>query len=163
MPEVSRRAFIAALPVAFIACSGESGETQAAALAQSDSRPSAPELVVYKTPTCGCCNAWIDHMRANGFAVRAVDVSDTGPIATQSGVPAGMRSCHTALVEGYAVEGHVPAREVRRLLDERPDIAGLAVPGMPIGSPGMEMGDRRDPYHVIAFNRDGSGGIFASY
>jgi hypothetical protein len=163
MSNLSRRAFVAAIPLAFIACSGETGETRAAAPAGAGERAQLPELVVYKTPTCGCCNAWVDHMRAAGFAVRTVEVADTGPIATQNGVPPELRSCHTGLVDGYAIEGHVPAREVRRLLDERPDVAGLAVPGMPAGSPGMEMGDRRDSYQVMAFNRDGSGGVFASY
>ncbi|MBC2777557.1 DUF411 domain-containing protein [Parasphingopyxis marina] len=162
MPNLSRRTFVASVPLVFIACTGESDETQAAALLEAD-QAQAPELVVYKTPTCGCCNAWVDHMRAAGFAVRTIEVADTGPIATESGVPPALRSCHTGLVAGYAIEGHVPAGDVRRLLDEQPDVAGLAVPGMPAGSPGMEMGDRTDPYRVIAFNRDGSGGIFASY
>ena len=157
-PILSRRSFVAALPLAFAACSGaaRSGSTVGAAEA-------LPELVVYKTPTCGCCTAWIDHVRDAGFPVRTVEVEDTGPIAARYAVPGQLRSCHTAIVEGYAIEGHVPARDIRRLLAERPAIAGIAVPGMPVGSPGMEMGKRRVPFTVVAFTRDGLAGAFAAY
>lgn len=155
---LSRRSFVAALPFAFVACSGAVGSGSAA-----DAAEPVPELVVYKTPTCGCCTAWIDHVRDAGFPVRIVEVDDTTPVATKYGVPGQLRSCHTAIVEGYAVEDHVPVREIRRLLAERPAIAGIAVPGMPIGSPGMEMGERRDPFTVIAFTRYGPAGAFATY
>ncbi len=114
----------------------------------------AAEMTVYKSPTCGCCSAWIDHMRAAGFTVTARDVDDVGPIKERHGVPMGLGSCHTAVIDGYVVEGHVPADSVRRLLAERPDAAGLAVPGMPSGSPGMENG-RRDPYDVLLFDTRG--------
>lgn len=155
---LSRRSFVAALPFAFVACSGAVSSGSAA-----DAAEPLPELVVYKTPTCGCCTAWIDHVRDAGFTIRTVEVEDTMPVATQYGVPGQLRSCHTAIIEGYAVEGHVPVREIRRLLAERPAIAGIAVPGMPIGSPGMEMGERRDPFTVFAFTRDGRAGAFATY
>ena len=151
---LSRRSFIAAVPFAFVACSRAAGSGTADAL---------PELVVYKTPTCGCCTAWVDHVRTAGFRVRTIEMDDTAPVAAQYGVPAQLRSCHTAIVEGYAVEGHVPANDIRRLLADRPPIAGIAVPGMPVGSPGMEMGNRRDPFTVVAFTNDGRMGKFATY
>ena len=95
--------------------------------------------------------------------MRTIEMDDTAPVAAQYGVPAQLRSCHTAIVEGYAVEGHVPANDIRRLLADRPPIAGIAVPGMPVGSPGMEMGNRRDPFTVVAFTNDGRMGKFATY
>jgi hypothetical protein len=113
-----------------------------------------PEVHVYKTPTCGCCAKWIDHLRAEGFSVRATDVSDVTPIKTENGLPGQLASCHTAFVGGYLVEGHVPAADVKRLLEERPDVAGLAVPDMPIGSPGME-GPNPERYQVLSFGAKG--------
>lgn len=119
-------------------------------------------MVVYKTPTCGCCRAWVDHVQAAGFQVEVQDMPDVAPIKNEHGVPGHLGSCHTALVDGYVIEGHVPADVIRRLLRERPQVAGIAVPGMPAGSPGMEMGDRKDPYDVIAFARDGKVSVFES-
>ena len=119
---------------------------------------------VYKSPTCGCCSKWVDHMRAQGFEVRATDTGDLDTIKASHGVPRQMQSCHTALVDGYVIEGHVPAADVQRLLRERPAIAGLAVPGMPIGSPGMEVpGVPAQPYDVMAFENDGGASVFATY
>ena len=109
-------------------------------------------LKVYKSPSCGCCNAWISHMRSAGFRVIARDVPDLYPIKKEFAVAPELRACHTAVIDGYVIEGHVPAREVIRLLNDRPKAIGLAVPGMPIGSPGMEQGDRRDPFQVILFS-----------
>lgn len=129
-------------------------------------QPATTETVqVYKTATCGCCGIWVEHLRSNGFAVVAHDVSqeELTTIAMEAGVSAGLGSCHTAKVGGYAIEGHVPASDIQRLLRERPDVAGIAVPGMPVGSPGMEMGDRRDPYNVVAFTKDGRRSVFAQY
>jgi len=120
----------------------------------------AETVVVYKSPTCGCCGKWVDHLRDNGFQVMVKDRADMVPVKDELGVPFGLRSCHTAKVGGYVVEGHVPADQVKRLLDEKPDVAGLAVPGMPMGSPGME-GPRKDPYEVIAFRRDGGTRVYA--
>lgn len=132
---------------------------------QAANTPATEEVVVYKTATCGCCGVWVDHLRANGFTVVAHDVSpdELATIAREAGVASGLGSCHTAKVGGYAVEGHVPAADIARLLRERPDVAGIAVPGMPVGSPGMEMGDRRDPYNVVAFTMDGRRSVFAQY
>jgi hypothetical protein len=121
-------------------------------------------IQVMKTSSCGCCIGWIKHLESNGFSVRSRDV----PMATlmQEKAAAGLRpeltSCHTARIGSYVVEGHVPAREVKRLLKERPDAIGLAVPDMPLGSPGMEAAEK-EPYDVLLVHRDGSTTIFASY
>ncbi|MDQ2068981.1 DUF411 domain-containing protein [Natronospira bacteriovora] len=124
-----------------------------------------PEMVVYKTETCGCCEVWVDHVKDAGFAVTAHDIShrELNEKKREAGLDFGLASCHTAFIDGYAIEGHVPAEQIIRLLEERPDVAGLTVPGMPIGSPGMEHGDRYDPYDVLAFQPDGSTTVFASY
>jgi hypothetical protein len=113
-----------------------------------------PEVQVYKSPTCGCCEKWVDHLRAEGFTVRTKDVPDVSPIKLENGVGPELSACHTAFVGGYVVEGHVPASDIRRLLAERPAVAGLAVPGMPVGSPGME-GPNAKPYEVLSFGAQG--------
>src|SRR5262249_32644469 len=115
---------------------------------------SKPEIRVYKSPTCGCCEKWVEHLRAEGFAVQTNDVPDVMPIKLENGVKPEFSACHTAFVDGYVVEGHVPASDIRRLLAERPAVAGLAVPGMPIGSPGME-GSGAKPYEVLSFGAQG--------
>jgi hypothetical protein len=117
-------------------------------------------VTVYKTATCGCCAKWVDHMRAAGFDVRTTDVENIGEVKSTYGVPGELGSCHTSLVAGYVVEGHVPADVVARMLREKPKIAGIAVPGMPIGSPGMEQGGQRSPYEVIAFERGGKASVY---
>lgn len=117
-------------------------------------------IEVWKSPTCGCCTLWVDHMRANGFQPTVHDVLDVAPIKRKLGVPSALESCHTAVVAGFALEGHVPADVVRQMLKTKPQIAGLAVPGMPMGSPGME-GSRKDPYNVVAFTRSGTTSVFA--
>jgi hypothetical protein len=124
-----------------------------------------PEVEVWKSPTCGCCKDWVRHLEAAGFRVK---VYDSGNVAARKrlGMPEALGSCHTALVAGYVLEGHVPAREVRRLLAERPMALGLSVPGMPIGSPGMdgpEYGGQRDAYDVLLVQRDGRSRTFARY
>ncbi len=122
-----------------------------------------PVVDVYKSPSCGCCNDWIKHLQANGFQVRAHNTDDVVSHKYRLGVPPGYGSCHTAEVGGYLVEGHVPAREIKRLLKEKPKARGLTVPGMPIGSPGMEQGARRDPYEVLLVLPDGSTRTYARY
>lgn len=129
------------------------------ACSDSGNNSQAQLITVYKSPTCGCCEKWISHLEANGFRVTAYDTNDMDSIKQQQGVPAQLGSCHTALVEGYVIEGHVPADDIRRLLKEKPVAAGLAVPGMPMGSPGME-GPRKDPYNVLLFNRSGDVAIY---
>jgi hypothetical protein len=134
---------------------------QSAPLAQQKG-PVAPLLRVYKTPTCGCCAKWVDHMRANGFEANVQDLADLTAIKTKLGVPAELGSCHTAQIGRYIIEGHIPAESVHRLLKERPTtVLGLAVPGMPIGSPGMEVpGGHKQSYLVLAFDKQGHTAIY---
>lgn len=146
-----------AMPLAACADADAANEQPAEAAVAGQELPS---LLVYKTPTCGCCTGWIAHMREAGFAVDARDVTDIMSVKLDAGIPAGASSCHTTLVDGYYVEGHVPAEQVKRLLVERPDIAGIAVPGMPTGSPGME-GPNARPYQVVAIAHDGTATVFA--
>ena len=121
------------------------------------------EMTVYKSPTCGCCGKWITHMEENGFKVKAVDVIEMNVVKQKYGITQNLASCHTAIIDGYFIEGHVPASDVKRLLSEKTDSKGLTVPGMPIGSPGMEMGDRVDAYQVLSVNDDGSIDVFNQY
>jgi len=121
-----------------------------------------PTLVVYKTPTCGCCKGWVKSMEAAGFKVEVHDLADLAPIKHAAGVPDELQACHTARIGGYVVEGHVPPEDIRRLLAERPDIAGIATPGMPMGSPGME-GAYKDRYDVMTFGGNGRSTVFASH
>ena len=128
-------------------------------------RGDQPRIEVMKTATCGCCTAWIEHMEAAGWPVVAEDLAP-GLLVREKlrlGIPPGLASCHTAEVGGYVIEGHVPAADVARLLAEKPDAIGLAVPGMPVGSPGMEMGERQDPYEVLLIGEDGARSVFSRY
>jgi hypothetical protein len=123
-----------------------------------------PAVQVYKDPTCGCCSLWVEHLRKAGFTATVTDVEDMTAIKTKYGVPVQARSCHTALLGGYVVEGHVPSADVQRLLKERPAILGIGVAGMPVGSPGMEVtGMKPQPYDVLAFNKAGETQVFASH
>lgn len=144
--------------LAAAACSDANAAAERIETVQPD--PDLPTVLVYKSPTCGCCNGWVEHMEQAGFAVDARDVSDIMTVKRDGGVPVQMSSCHTAIIDGYVVEGHVPADQVKRLLAERPDVAGIAVPGMPIGSPGME-GANPKPYQVLTFSHLGEPGVFA--
>jgi hypothetical protein len=123
-------------------------------------------IQVYKSPTCGCCKAWVDHIRAAGFQAEVFDVTDADLQVRKAklGVGPKLASCHTAVVNGYVVEGHVPAADIERMLREKPAIAGLAAPGMPVGSPGMEMpGGQADRYDVVAFTKAGTTRVFAHH
>jgi hypothetical protein len=113
-----------------------------------------PVIEVYKSASCGCCKEWVKHLQANGFTVKENDVPNPSDYREKAGMPNALGSCHTGMVNGYAIEGHVPAREIRRLLAEKPKAIGLAVPGMPLGSPGME-GPRKDPYDVLLVHAGG--------
>ncbi|RTD86027.1 DUF411 domain-containing protein [Variovorax atrisoli] len=133
--------------------------------ATTTARAAAPMVEIWKDPNCGCCQDWVKHLNRNGFATR---VHDEGNVAARNrlGMPAKLGSCHTGLVGGYAIEGHVPAREVQRLLKEKPKAVGLAVSGMPVGSPGMDgpaYSDQRDPYDVLLVLADGSTRVYQSY
>ena len=137
-------------------------------MARAAASPVAAKTViqVYKSPTCGCCKAWVDHVRANGFQAEVIDVSDEELQARKAKLGVGPRlaSCHTAIVNGYVVEGHVPAADIQRMLKEKPAIIGIAAPGMPVGSPGMEVpGGRKDKYDVVAFSKGGATRVFASH
>lgn len=121
-----------------------------------------PTIEVYKDPSCGCCGEWVKHAEANGFSVTVRDVGNAAARA-RLGIPTRLGSCHTGEIAGYAIEGHVPAREIKRLLAEKPAAKGLSVPGMPIGSPGMEQGARRQAYDVLLVRADGSTSVFAAY
>ena len=132
-----------------------------AAWAQRDQKPT---IDVYKTSTCGCCHIWVEHLRSSGFTVRTTDVEDLSAIKARHGVPSKLQSCHTGVVDGYVVEGHVPAADIQKMLKERPKVAGLAVPGMPIGSPGMEVkGVTPQPFDVMAFEKSGTSSVYASH
>jgi hypothetical protein len=121
-----------------------------------------PTITVYKDPNCGCCKNWIEHLRKHGFTVDAKDTPDMNTIKATLGVPGALTSCHTAVVDGYLIEGHVPASDIDRLLSARPKVKGLAVPGMPSGSPGME-GGAKQHYQVVTFDKAGKTKVFASY
>ncbi len=123
----------------------------------------AKEVHVFKSRSCGCCGAWVRHMKSAGFAVKVTDVDDTTAERKRLGMPEHFGSCHTATVDGYVLEGHVPAAEVKQLLAAGINAVGLAVPSMPIGSPGMEMGARKDPYQVLLIDHSGAATVFASY
>jgi hypothetical protein len=176
IPTAARAAAAAALSLLLAAC-GAADTDQGAASATSAAVPTElavatgaaaadaaelPVVHVYKTPTCGCCADWVDHIEAAGFRTEVQDLPDLTAVRQRAGVPNGLASCHTALVGDYVIEGHVPASSILRLLQERPQAAGISVPGMPMGSPGME-GPWKDPYDVILFTRDGRGMVYESH
>ena len=132
------------------------------ALTSTRALSAAPEVSVIKLVDCGCCDLWAEHLRKNGFAVSVRAVPDLAPVRAKYGIPKDFGTCHTALVEGYVIDGHVPAADIHRLLRSKLKVAGLAVPGMPAGSPGME-GPRRDPYDVLTFDRTGATRVYAHY
>ncbi len=121
------------------------------------------EITIYKSPYCACCTKWATHLTENGLSANEIKVDNVAQYKKQFGIPEELYSCHTGMVGGYVIEGHVPAEDVNRLLKEKPDIKGLALGGMPIGSPGMEMGDRKDRYDVIAIKKDGSTYVFSTH
>jgi hypothetical protein len=124
-----------------------------------------PTMEVFKSPTCGCCSKWVEHVQEGGFTVQVTDVSDQAldALKEKHGIPRTAQSCHTGLIDGYVIEGHVPVAEVHRLLKERPPVAGIAVGGMPIGSPGMEVpGQRPQTYNVITFDKQGGVKVFST-
>ena len=120
-------------------------------------------ITVYRDPNCGCCSKWIAHLEKHEFVVTDIKTGEIGKIKDKYNVPHGLASCHTAIIDGYVIEGHVPADDIKRLLHSKPDIRGLSVPQMPVGTPGMEMGDRKDSFRVISFADDGDTGIFQEY
>jgi hypothetical protein len=121
------------------------------------------ELEVYRSPTCGCCSKWVDHLKQNNFTVKDHVIDDVQVIKDKYGVSQNMSSCHTALVNGYVVEGHVPAADIMAMLKSKPAVTGISVPGMPMGTPGMEMGGKKDPYKVISFDKAQQYKVFSEY
>jgi hypothetical protein len=157
---LTRRAFVARMATTTLG-----GAAMLALLPRAGTAASKPTAItVYKDPSCGCCKNWVDHLRANGFAPEVHDRSDMDALKDSLGVPAKLRSCHTAVVGTYVVEGHVPAADVKHLLATKPTkTVGVAVPGMPAGSPGMEVGGRVDRYDVVAFAPGGATRVFARH
>jgi len=123
--------------------------------------PKPVAIKVYKTPECGCCKAWVKHLRANGFVVETMDMPDLSLVKQKYGVKPALQSCHTAVVNGYVIEGHVPADVVTQMLREKPAIVGIAAPGMPVGSPGMEVPGYKDAYNILAFDKAGKTSVYA--
>jgi len=149
---ISRRIFLGGIAASFLLV-----RFSGTAIARS------PGVTVHKDPNCGCCGAWVDHLRAEGFEVSVTATTQINRIKAKLGVPNALASCHTAEIDGFIIEGHVPAGSIRKLLSLRPNIRGLAVPGMPVGSPGMEVeGSPPDTYDVIAFGPSGQS-VFARY
>lgn len=121
-------------------------------------------MIVYKSPTCGCCSDWVSYVEQHGYTVTVEEVQALAAVKAEHNVPPTMQSCHTALIDGYIVEGHVPVADIERLLAERPDVVGIAVPGMPVGSPGMEIeGAASQPFDVVSFDAAGATQVFSSY
>lgn len=140
------------------------GSTAVPPKASAAANPALPAALVHKSPTCGCCGVWVEHLRAAGFAVEVRDHDNLNPVKERLGVPHGKGSCHTAEIGGYMIEGHVPVEDIRRLLAERPSARGLVLPGMPAGSPGMEMPDGRvQAYTVELVARDGSTSAYSQH
>ena len=153
-----RRTFVSALVVSMVA------GLQACDVDESAVDTQLPKLVVFKNATCTCCTAWVKHMQRAGFGVKVKNVSNLGPVKEKVGIPAGMGSCHTAEIGGYFIEGHVPAEDIKRLLADHPKAKGLTVPGMPVGSPGMEdPSHKAQAYDVHLVANDGSVSVFSHH
>jgi len=165
-----RIAAVAAIGLGAVACQQSRADTSDAATAVVQPAPDAQvavadaaatdTIVVYKTPSCGCCKNWVEHIKENGYAVVVHDLDDLKKVKLDAGVSPALESCHTAIVRGYTIEGHVPADVIRKLLAEKPGVRGLAVPGMPMGSPGME-GVMKQAYKVLAFDAAGKTTVYA--
>lgn len=130
---------------------------------QAEEAVADKEMTVYRSPTCGCCGKWIEHVKQNHFVVKDIVSDDMQAIKKKLGVPEQLASCHTAVVDGYVIEGHVPATDIEKLLQTKPKVTGISAPGMPMGSPGMEMGGRQDDYDVVSFDKTGNVQVFAEH
>jgi hypothetical protein len=156
--------------IAQSACTNDAAESAGASEMMAQVAPEVhapaagwPLVLVHKTESCGCCTSWVEHLRANGFEVDVRNAANLAPVKERAGVPSGLHSCHTAEVGGYFIEGHVPAGDLARLLADRPEARGLAVPGMPLGSPGMDYQNEHEPYDVLLVHSDGTTTVFARY
>ena len=121
------------------------------------------EMTVYRSPSCGCCGVWIEHAKKHGFKIKDIKTESIEAVKQEYNLPPELVSCHTAIIDGYVMEGHVPAYDIKRFLEQKPELAGLAVPGMILGTPGMEAGDRKQPFQVLAFNDKGEVEVFQEY
>ncbi|MBE8965148.1 DUF411 domain-containing protein [Nostocales cyanobacterium LEGE 12452] len=130
---------------------------------QTPSKSTVLNATVYHSPDCNCCGGWIEHLKTQGFKITDFSTPDIETVKQKYNVPDNLSSCHTAIVNGYVIEGHVPADDIKRLLQEKPNVVGLSVPQMPVGTPGMEMGDRKDPFSVLSFDRNNSIAVFNQY
>lgn len=167
---LARKSLLLGAGLALSACARPPETALAATPVAASAQPSTaaadtlPRVLVHKSPTCGCCGLWVEHLRQAGFPVEVRDQENIHPIKERLGIPFGKGSCHTAQVDGYVIEGHVPVQDIKRLLAERPQARGLTLPGMPAGSPGMEMPDGRvEPYTVELIATDGSTRPFAQH
>ncbi|WP_009634455.1 DUF411 domain-containing protein [Synechocystis sp. PCC 7509] len=149
-----KRLIISWIAIAFIVLLATTSSAQAANL---------PEAIMYRDPACTCCGSWMKHLQSQGFSVKNVPVADIFAFKHEQGVTDDLASCHTAIIDGYVVEGHVPGDDIKRLLAQKPDITGIAVPGMPVGTPGMEMGSKKDSYAVVSFDKQGQTKVFKQY
>ncbi len=121
------------------------------------------DITVYRSPSCGCCSGWIKHLQEHQFNVIDIKTNNMNKLKQKYGIPSKLASCHTAIIDDYVIEGHVPAADIKQLLSQKPNIIGLTVPEMPVGTPGMEMGNRKDPFSVLTFDKDGNTTIFKQY
>lgn len=131
--------------------------------ANAEAASAMPDITVYRDPDCSCCGGWMEHLEAQGFQTNNMPTADVDTLKQQYGIPDDLTSCHTAIVDGYVIEGHVPIEEIKRLLAERPNITGITVPGMPVGTPGMESGDERESFTVFSFDEQGNTEVFNHY
>ncbi len=121
------------------------------------------EMTVYRSPSCGCCGVWVEHAKKHGFQIKDIKTEEMEALKQKYNIPTELASCHTTIIDGYVMEGHIPADDIKRFLSEKPELAGLAVPGMPIGTPGMEARDMKQPFQVLAFNNKGTVEVFKEY
>ncbi|KYC43383.1 CopG family transcriptional regulator [Scytonema hofmannii PCC 7110] len=136
-----------------------------ATVAVADTKPysGTQEITVYRSPSCGCCGAWVEHMQKHGFQIKDIKTDQIEAIKQKYNLPQELASCHTAIIDGYVMEGHIPANDIKRFLQQKSNLAGLAVPGMPVGTPGMELGNKKQPFAVVAFDNKGEVKIFQEY
>jgi hypothetical protein len=151
------------IAVLFFAYAGIAGAQQKAVKAEILKTSASKSIDVYRSASCGCCGKWLEHLAAHQFKVIEHLVDDVKPIKSQYGVAPELASCHTAIVDGYVIEGHVPAGDIKTLLQQKPKISGLTVPGMPVGTPGMEMGAKKDAYQVLSFENGKAPSVFNQY
>lgn len=145
-----------------VACAAPASDQEVSE--QPSGEQPAQAMIVYRSPTCGCCSDWVSYVEQHGYTVVVEDVQDLAAVKAEHNVPSTMQSCHTAVIDGYVIEGHVPIEDIERLLTERPDVVGIAVPGMPVGSPGMEIeGAAPQPFDVVTFDAAGTTEVYSSY